>query len=279
MQRRTFLIFTDLDGTLLDHHTYSYDAALPVLRELQKQDHVIIPNTSKTFAELSKFCQQIPMTTPFVVENGAAAYVSMGHLPNQPAGATQFGEFWRKSFTKEKAHWLALLNAYGEEFRDCYTGFSAMTLQQIADETSLSLADAKLATQRQFGEPLLWHGTKQQLTKFEKTLTAAGATILQGGRFVHVCGQCDKGSAMQWLLDCFVDAYPDIQFTSVALGDSGNDTAMLEAADIAIQIRAPERPFPKINKKQHLYQSTLCGPEGWAETLSSLILHPSRGGF
>jgi mannosyl-3-phosphoglycerate phosphatase len=279
MQRQTFLIFTDLDGTLLDHHTYSYDAALPVLRELQKQKHVIIPNTSKTFAELNHFCLNIPMTTPFIIENGAAVYIPKGLLPHQPAGTSQSEEFWYQSFTKEKAHWLALLNACGEEFRDCYTKFTEMTPQQIADITSLTLADAKLATQRQFGEPLLWQGTEQQLAGFEKTLSAAGATILRGGRFVHVCGHCNKGSTMQWLIDCFTDAYPHIRFTSVALGDSDNDTAMLEAADIAIQIKSPERPFPKINKKQHLYQSTLCGPKGWAETLSSLILHPSCGGF
>jgi predicted mannosyl-3-phosphoglycerate phosphatase (HAD superfamily) len=29
---KNILVFTDLDGTLLDHHNYSFDAALEVLK-------------------------------------------------------------------------------------------------------------------------------------------------------------------------------------------------------------------------------------------------------
>ena len=31
MQAPEYIIFTDMDGTLVDHDTYSYDAALPAL--------------------------------------------------------------------------------------------------------------------------------------------------------------------------------------------------------------------------------------------------------
>ena len=46
------LVFTDMDGTLLDHHTYSFEAAKPALKALEEKDIPVVPTTSKTFAEL-----------------------------------------------------------------------------------------------------------------------------------------------------------------------------------------------------------------------------------
>ena len=34
------LVFTDMDGTLLDHHTYSFDAAKPALNALDEKKHI-----------------------------------------------------------------------------------------------------------------------------------------------------------------------------------------------------------------------------------------------
>jgi len=42
------LIFTDLDGTLLNAESYSYQAALPTLARLQQAGIPVIPVTSKT---------------------------------------------------------------------------------------------------------------------------------------------------------------------------------------------------------------------------------------
>ena len=46
------LVFTDLDGSLLDHHSYSYQAALPRLQQLEQLGVPVIPATSKTRAEI-----------------------------------------------------------------------------------------------------------------------------------------------------------------------------------------------------------------------------------
>lgn len=43
-----FLVFTDLDGSLLDHHNYSYVNALPQLASLEQLGIPVIPATSKT---------------------------------------------------------------------------------------------------------------------------------------------------------------------------------------------------------------------------------------
>ncbi len=47
-----WLVFTDMDGSLLDHYTYQFDEAIPTLEELEQSDIPVIPITSKTQAEL-----------------------------------------------------------------------------------------------------------------------------------------------------------------------------------------------------------------------------------
>jgi HAD superfamily hydrolase (TIGR01484 family) len=48
----SLLVFTDLDGTLLDHHTYSFEPALPALNSLKEKNIPLIICTSKTRAEI-----------------------------------------------------------------------------------------------------------------------------------------------------------------------------------------------------------------------------------
>ena len=66
------IIFSDLDGTLLDHFTYQSIAASETLQQLQHANIPVILNTSKTFAELSIIREDLDLDTPFIIENGAA---------------------------------------------------------------------------------------------------------------------------------------------------------------------------------------------------------------
>jgi len=45
------LILTDLDGTLLDHHNYSWQPALRAIERVLATGHLIVPTTSKTLAD------------------------------------------------------------------------------------------------------------------------------------------------------------------------------------------------------------------------------------
>ena len=47
------IVFTDLDGTLLDHDDYSFEAARPALAKLETLNIPVILTTSKTATEVS----------------------------------------------------------------------------------------------------------------------------------------------------------------------------------------------------------------------------------
>lgn len=273
MSNTSYLVFTDLDGTLLDHDTYSFDAAKPVMQKLREAGHFVIPNTSKTYAELEAFQRLAGLNTPFIFENGAAVAIPKNFFPWQPPETEDTGDVWLKSFTHKRQYWLDLISKHGQHFADLYKGFSSMSVQDVIHLTGLSEQGANMAMQRGFGEPLQWLGDDYAKREFANTMQAAGATVLQGGRFMHICGETDKGQAMLWLAAIFEQECQEQKFTTIALGDSGNDIAMLEAADVAVQIKSPTHEFPTINKKENLHQSTLYGPQGWSECLEKIVFN------
>tara|TARA_R110001583_G_scaffold16561_21_gene67984 strand:+ start:14486 stop:15319 length:834 start_codon:yes stop_codon:yes gene_type:complete len=266
------LVFTDLDGTLLGHYTYQTEPAEATITALRLHHIPIIPNSSKTLQEILLIRQQLNLLSPFIIENGAAVYIPVNYFDFQPAGTHLDNGYWVKPFCKTKEHWLSLISQQAPEFKSHFQGFSQLTNEQLAELTGLDIVKASLAKMRQYGEPLNWIGTEKAKEDFIKKMKVMGANILLGGRFLHVSGHCDKGIAQRWLTDQYQKQNPQDKFITIALGDSDNDSAMLEEASIAVQISSPVHDFPKLNRKEQVYQSRQCGPAGWAESLQKLIL-------
>jgi len=265
------LIFTDLDGTLLDHYSYQTCAAESTIAQLKSKNIPIIPNTSKTRDELFLIRDKLALNGPFIIENGAAVYIPVNYFKRQPQGTERQDGFWVKSFCQKQDYWLSLLNSEANDFSADFRGFSQMSAQKLADLTGLSLADAVLAKQRQYGEPVDWLGEQQSKHDFIKHMHLLGANVLEGGRFLHISGNCDKGQAQSWLAQQYKINEPEQVFTTISLGDSHNDVAMLEAADIAVLVRSPAHSFPVLQKETDIYASSQYGPAGWAECLQKII--------
>ena len=265
------VIFTDLDGTLLDHFTYQSDAALAMLEQLKSQHIPIIPNTSKTCEEVLQIRDELQLDGPFIIENGAAVYIPVDHFAVQPKGTRRDKGFWVKSFCQTRDYWLALLAQSASQYRPDFIGFNDLSVIQLAELTGLSQAQAAKAKNRQYGEPLQWTGEPARQSAFIEHLHNLGAHVLKGGRFLHISGQCNKGEAQLWLAAQYQLNRPAKKSVSIALGDSDNDIAMLEAADIALQVRSPVHGFVNLKRQTGIYRSTKFGPAGWAECLQAIL--------
>lgn len=271
MNKKT-LVFTDLDGTLLDHYSYQTDAAEETIAALKLNDVPIIANSSKTLQEILLIRKQLQLQSPFIIENGAAVYIPINYFKFQPAGTHLDNGFWVKPFCQSKDYWLSLLSKQAPQFSNNYQGFSQLSDIQLAELTGLDIAQASLAKIRQYGEPINWIGSPQSQNEFIEHMTELGANILRGGRFIHVSGHCDKGQAQHWLAEQYQQQHPEKEIVTIALGDSDNDSAMLEEASIAIQIKSPVHDFPILKRKDQVYQSNQYGPIGWAECLQQVLL-------
>jgi D-glycerate 3-kinase len=264
------VIFTDMDGSLLDHYDYNHQAADLLLKQLDDNNIPVIPNTSKTFAELLVIRKSLNNHHPFIAENGAAVFIPIGYFAEQPADTRQAGEFWLKEFVESCEYWQSLLADLPEKFNDCYTSFAQSSIDDIMSMTGLNRESAICSSQRAYGEPLAWSGSEKDKLEFISLLNKRGATILQGGRFMHISGGCDKGQALQWLLEQY-QHHAEKRLTSIAIGDSQNDIQMLEKADIALLIRSPVHDLPTLERDNNLYISKTTGPEGWNEGVNYIL--------
>ena len=68
------LLFTDLDGTLLNKKTFEFKAALKLIKNCISKGIIIIPNSSKTDLELDEICENLEIPKVYISENGSCIY-------------------------------------------------------------------------------------------------------------------------------------------------------------------------------------------------------------
>ncbi|AFU98218.1 HAD-IIB family hydrolase [Simiduia agarivorans] len=269
-----WLVFTDLDGTLLDHFNYSFAKAVPMLAALRQHDIPLIIATSKTFAEVQPLRSQLRNGYPFIVENGAGIYLPLSFLPeeqlHQFSGVALHQGYWRLALSQPRAYWQTLLTQAAKDFHGLFASFTQLGTEGIARATGLSHQDARLANEREFSEPVLWLGDDNRKSQFIVHMTALGANVLEGGRFLHITGNSNKGRAMQWVADAFAlrDGH---RFTTLAAGDGKNDVPMLELADAALVMRSPVNPTLCLNRSHGYIESPCAGPLGWAKGINHFL--------
>lgn len=267
------VIFTDLDGSLLDHHSYSFAPAANYLARLESQQIPVIAITSKTRTEVLAIRHQMANSHPFVIENGAAICIPKNYFTHCPERAVESGDYWVISNTEPRSQWLQILDRVGKPFVSEFQTFSSVCAEQgiegLALLTGLTLEQARLAQQREYSESINWLGTKSRKAELIRRLHEAGAHLLQGGRFLSMGGNTDKGRALLQLQALYLQQQGKCQ--SLAIGDSANDISMLEAANSALIIRSPSHQMPSLERTENLYRSEANGPNGWVEGVSAWL--------
>ncbi len=263
-----YIIFTDVDGTLVDHYTYSFDDALIVISQLKFLKIPIILNTSKTFYETVELQRRLRISDPFVVENGGGIFI-----PSDLDLNLEDYEF--ESFNDYKVLILGKtyeeIRGFLESYRDRYNlkGFGDMDISEIMERTSMDGERAKLSKKRMFSEPIIFESDKD-LDEFKRICHREGFKLLKGGRFYHIVHhKQSKGRAVEILKDIYEKTFKR-KFTSIGLGDGKNDEDMLRKVDIPVLIPNPSYGYADMSI-EGLIKAKCFGSKGWAETLRKIL--------
>ena len=261
MPKKKILIFTDLDGSLLDKETFKFDVIKDYFKELVRNGIIIIPNSSKTEAELLDFNEQNNLDLSFITENGSSIHgLNKIHhnLPDKIIISRTINE---------------IRNVYEEnislDFKNKTTHILELEIEVQQKILGLPLDKIKLAIKRDHSLPIKFNGTEIEKKEFIKILKNSGLTIQTGGRIMNVCDNVNKSIAMSKALQ-LIRKQLDDEVITIGVGDNENDIEMIKQTDYPCLVKNENFDSSLINI-DNLIKSTEPSPNGWADVIKTAI--------
>ncbi|MBI5408148.1 MAG: HAD-IIB family hydrolase [Nitrospirae bacterium] len=268
---KKLIIFTDLDGTLLDYSNYSFEAALPALQLIKEKNIPLIICSSKTRKEIEHYRKKLYNLHPFISENGGGVFIPIGYfelrvksLEFRVEEEGTFSVFRLGARYSDIRKTIEELRAKGFDIK----GFGDMTVEEIASLTKLTKEEAEMAKERNFDEPFVFAGGKEDVRKLLDSIKKKGFNHTQG-KFHHILGNSDKGKAVAILIDLYKKEFGEI--AAIAIGDSPNDIPMFETVDYPVIVRNRSGGYDEQINIPGLVRAAGIGPEGWNKTVIALM--------
>ena len=265
MKNNQIFIFTDLDGSLLNHNNFEFKEIKDFILNCIKNGIKIIPNTSKTKTEIQVFLDQLGHNLPFVVENGAAIHnLDLVHpkfkfINNSlvfSRSVFEIQELFEKSIPIEFQMRCLFLK-----------DMSSLEQMKIL---GLNKKYLPFALNRDFSMPLVFNGSKVLVNEFNGFLKKIGMKLHEGGRIYNICDDCSKGKAMTTLIEKLKNEL-NFSIYTIVIGDSPNDISMLNVSDQPCIIPLPNKKNLYHLKDQKIIRATQSAPQGWEEVVRASL--------
>lgn len=261
------IIFTDLDGSLLNHDGYSFDDARPSLERIKRSYVPLIFTTSKTRGEVELLRNAMGINDPFIVENGGGIFFPAGYRGfNIPGGQQK----WRYTCIQLGVPYDQIRSFFvtlPKQFR--VRGFGDLSVKNVEELTGLPHDQAVLAKIREFTEPFLLD-QEDDIREVDILAGERDMKVTRGGRFYHLIGiRQDKWKAVLIIQDIFRRNIEE-SLISIGIGDSENDLSMLQNVDIPVLIPHPTRGYLDI-QLPGLVRAEKPGSGGWNDVVGRLL--------
>jgi mannosyl-3-phosphoglycerate phosphatase len=260
------VLFTDLDGSLLDQSTYSSDHAREALYRIHELGLPLVFCTSKTRAEVEHWRTTLCNSHPFIIENGGALYVPDGYFPADFRAPVRRGAYAVFEFGTPYHNLVYTLHQASQETGFRVRGFFDMSAEEVSRRYGLSPEQSRLAKIREYDEPfeILDPPGGELLAAIERR----GKNWTRGGRLHDITGHQNKAESVCLLASYYRRTFNNI--TTVGLGDGMNDLDFLGCVDIPVVIRS--RTASKLRSALPQARVTaLPGPEGWNRAVLEIL--------
>lgn len=246
------IVFTDLDGTLLEEDGSLSPVARDALKALRDRGIPVVPLTSKTRAELTVWLAALDAGGAGAFENGAGILFDGKNemLPGAVAARD--------------------LRPVLEALRG-KTGLPLFPFEEIPDAamanlTGLDPREAAAAREREFDLPFV--APADAAERLSRAALPPGIRLTRGGRFWHLGGAHDKADALRVLAERLGGG------PTVGLGDAPSDAGFLGAVDRAVLV-----PRSAVGVDAVLAAAVpgaevapACAGAGWAAAVRGLLL-------
>lgn len=260
------VIFTDLDGTLLDDQ-YSFKEALPALRLAKKETIPLIFCTSKTEHETKIYLKKAKIDHPFVIENGGAIFIPKNYF------GFKFGydKIKNNYFVIELGTPYNILknfaNKIEKEIKCNIIDFSGIDTKSIAKETGLRLSEARLAKKRKYSFQFKIKDNK--IKEIVKTIKKYKLNYTKGKKYHYIMKGNDKAMAVRILTKLYKKKYKNI--LTIGLGNDFNDLPMLKAVDKPFLIKNKKGYDKEIAKIKNIIKTNFTSSKGFNKAILDFL--------
>jgi mannosyl-3-phosphoglycerate phosphatase len=260
------IVFTDLDGTLLDHDTYSYDEARPGLDRLAAEGVPLVLVSSKTRPEIEELRARLGARHPFVPENGGAIFIPRDYDLDVPREAEIIGDYRVILLGRSRSEIAPLFDRLAAKFP--VRALSRLDPREIVALTGLTLDQARQAAAREFGEAFVLDDPSIPEPELAAAAAELGLRLTSGGRFHHLLAENDKGRAVRILIELYKKRRPGL--VSAAVGDAPNDRPMLAEVDRPFLVARKDGTHHQVDVPG-LVKIDEPGPAGFSKAVLSLF--------
>jgi mannosyl-3-phosphoglycerate phosphatase family protein len=272
------LIFTALEGALVDPRTDSFAAAEEALSELERRKIAYVLLTSRTREEIDPIRRKMGHNHPFVTENGGGIFFPDGYFSLRIPGVVRTARYLSIAQGRPYAEVCEALDDIAEECGVGVTGFHHMSLREIADNTGLRPRTAELARAREFDEPFYFTSADDKaIARFVDAAHERGFDTRQGPTFWHFSAKCDTERAVRTLSQLFREA-THIKLRLIGIGSGKEDLPWLRAVDQAILLpdsnQAAQNSLPtweNQGRTKNIVVGDAPGPVGWNTAILGLL--------
>gem|GEM_PF-2416808 len=268
------IVFTGLDGSLIQAAAADAPEILPALELLRSRDIPLILTTIRPAAEALPLAQGLDGSDPLIVEHGAAIYVPKGALKLDLQHQRVEQGYLIIEIGLGRGDLVGHLVHLREEFNFLLWGYSELTPEQAAEMgATLTGDDLRAAQPLEYMEPVVYLGPESELIRVQEELENRQLrwTPLDGRIFVT--GDHDPGIAVRLLIQFYREAFPDRDVKSIGLGDSILDAAMLHAVDQPVLVRRPDGGFDQRVGRRGLLFTKHSDGQGWSQAVIALVTH------
>ena len=272
------LIFTALEGALVDPRTDSFAGAEEALSELDRRKIALVLLTSRTREQIEPLRRKLGHNHPFVTENGGGIFFPDGYFSLRIPGAVRTARYLSIAQGRPYAEVCEALDDIAEECAVGVAGFHHMSLREIADNTGLRPRSAELARAREFDEPFYFTSADDKaIARFVETARERGFDTRRGPTFWHLSAKCDAARAVRSLAQLFREG-THIKLRHVGSGGGEEDLAWLRSVDLAILLpdsREAAKPSENLEENpgrtRTIVMGDAPGPAGWNKAILNII--------
>jgi mannosyl-3-phosphoglycerate phosphatase family protein len=259
VKKINYLIFTDLDGTLLDDNCKFLDA-IATLKKLKQKNIPVIFCSGKSFVEENVFRKKMNINHPLITEDGSAIYIPKKYFKNKQGKLK--GTYEHIHLGVDYSKIKKVIKKLGQHYH--IQSYSNMTAKEVGKEMNLDLESAKRAKNRQLSETII-KADKKALKELKKKFN-----VVIGGKAIHVYGKnTSKGKTVKILTKIYKEELGKV--TTIGIGNSYNDEPMLRAVDKPALVKNTNGKWANIRIAK-LYKAKNIGPKGWVEVVKKFVL-------